>query len=300
MNVDPFVVGLGIVNIDIIYSGTPRWPSEGEEVFSSGFDIQLGGGQAATLINLRRLGVPVRLGTYLGSDQLSEFAGGQLSAAGLPFVNLYAGPGSPLTVTSIVSTARDRTFVSYRPPAAEFELGEAEVYELYRGCSVAYISLGYDEVWKRLKREGAVIVLDSAWRDDLSMDLYEEAFGYVDYFTPNDKEAAAITGLADPYEAIAALGDRLRSPIVKLGSEGCLYSEGGVITRVPAAARFPRVDATGAGDAFLSGLIYGIVKGRCVGDAVRMGVLTGGKCVSGIGCLSEYLDEAALLREFGV
>jgi ribokinase len=297
--VQPLVAGLGIINIDIIYSGTPRWPSEGEEIFSSGFGVQLGGGQAATLVNLRRLGVEVRFGTYLGSGQFSEFARGELAAAGVPAVNLYEGSQEPLTITSIVSTPSDRTFISFRPAAEEFRLSESRVYELFRGCAVANICLGYDDVWKRLKREGAVIVLDSAWRDDLSMKLYEEAFRYVDYFTPNHKEASAITGLEDPREAIAALGEVLESPIVKLGSDGCLYAEGGRITRVPAATRFPRIDATGAGDAFLSGLIYGIVDGRGVGDAVRMGVLTGGKCVSGVGCLTEFLDEAALLEEFG-
>ena len=49
-----FVAGVGNTNVDIIYSGMERMPHEGEELFSKGFDIQLGGGVPATLIKIGR------------------------------------------------------------------------------------------------------------------------------------------------------------------------------------------------------------------------------------------------------
>ena len=33
-----YVAGAGVVNCDILYSGITRLPSEGEEIFSTGFD----------------------------------------------------------------------------------------------------------------------------------------------------------------------------------------------------------------------------------------------------------------------
>ena len=54
-----YVAGVGMVNCDLLYSGIPHMPREGEEVFASGFDMQLGGGVPAIMINLARLGVPV-------------------------------------------------------------------------------------------------------------------------------------------------------------------------------------------------------------------------------------------------
>ncbi|MDP3180158.1 MAG: carbohydrate kinase family protein, partial [Spirochaetaceae bacterium] len=229
-----FVAAMGHLNIDLIYGRMPRIPAEGEEVFSESLDLELGGGPAATLVNLHRLGIEAQLGTFLGRDFLSEFARRELDSYGLPYLNFFRGEGSPLTVTSIISTESDRTFVSHAFDEEGYAIPESELYELYRGCSVAYIGLGYDEVWRRLKREGAAIVLDSHWREDLSLGLYEEAFGYVDYFTPNQKEAERITGESDPRRSIELLAERVASPVVKLGAEGCLYREGGRTRHAPA------------------------------------------------------------------
>jgi ribokinase len=289
-----FVAAMGLLNVDIIYSGMPRIPAEGEEVFSTGFDLQLGGGPAATLINLRRLGVPARLGAFLGEDPFSRFARGVLDASGVPYENLHDGPGGALTVTSIISTARDRTFVSHRPCDAQSAVPAERAYALYRGCSIAYVPLGHDEVCERLKREGAVIVLDSTWRDDLSLELYERAFAYVDYFTPNEKEACRITGADNALDAIRVLARHVPRPIVKLGADGCLFCDDAGIYHVPAVREFGSVDSTGAGDAFLAGLLYGLFHGCSLERAVRLGNITGGKCVTGVGCLTEYLDEEGL------
>ena len=53
-----FVGGVGYTNIDLIYSGMDRLPDTGEEVFAKRFEMHLGGGVPATLINTSRLGVP--------------------------------------------------------------------------------------------------------------------------------------------------------------------------------------------------------------------------------------------------
>ena len=66
-----FVGGVGYTNIDLIYSGMERLPSTGEEVYSKGFGMHLGGGVPATLINTTRLGVPSKILTFIGKDQFS-------------------------------------------------------------------------------------------------------------------------------------------------------------------------------------------------------------------------------------
>ena len=64
-----YVAGVGIVNCDLLYSGLTRLPTEGEELFARGFDLQLGGGVPAVMIHLNRLGVPVQFSTFLGRDR---------------------------------------------------------------------------------------------------------------------------------------------------------------------------------------------------------------------------------------
>ena len=47
-----FISGAANVNIDLFFSGLPRLPEEGQELYSKGFSLQMGGGLPATLINL--------------------------------------------------------------------------------------------------------------------------------------------------------------------------------------------------------------------------------------------------------
>ena len=69
-----FIAGAGATNIDLLYTGMPRIPDVGEEIYSEGFELQLGGGLPATLINLGRLGIPAKIATELGNDIFSELA----------------------------------------------------------------------------------------------------------------------------------------------------------------------------------------------------------------------------------
>jgi len=132
---------MGKICIDIIYSNVERLPKLGEEVFSKGFTITLGGGLPATMVALHRLGIPVRLGTFLGKGQFSRLAQKKLKEYGVNYINLYQGDEpEPLIITSVISTGEDRSFVSYQPEHTcdsdpeRFYATEGQVYELYKGC----------------------------------------------------------------------------------------------------------------------------------------------------------------------
>jgi sugar/nucleoside kinase (ribokinase family) len=84
-----------------------------------------------------------------------------------------------------------------------------------------------------------------------------------------------------------------------MDSEGCLLYEKGNFSLIGAVPEFQYVDSTGAGDAFLSGLIYGIYHGRTIGESILMGNIMGGKCVSALGCLNGGINEAEFLELFG-
>lgn len=296
------IASMGKICIDLIYSDVERFPRLGEEVFSKGFTITLGGGPPATSIALHRLGIQVRLGTFLGNGQFSKMAQKKLNEEyKVNYSNLYQGnEPEPLIITSVISTGDERSFVSYQPDHTDnkFYATEAQVYALYKGCRIAYVTLGYDDVWKRLKKEGSILVMDSAWRDDLHIDQYKNVFQYLDYFTPNEKEAPKLTNTSSPEEALDVLAEYIPNPIVKLSKNGSIIKEGGKTVHIQAARQFKSIDATGAGDAFLAGLMYGIYKGYSTREAVVLGNITGGNCVTQIGCLTAEMDESALLRHY--
>ena len=292
-----FVAGFGIANVDFLFGHMPRVPRPGEEIYAKSFSRQLGGGPVATMIQLARLNVPVRLATYVGSGDQSAFVREQLAFNKVPFVNMHGSrEAEPLTVSCIISCPEDRALVSYRPPVEAFRVTEDTVYQFYKGAKVAYVPLEHAYLCKRLKQEGAVVVMDSFWDDELCMAWYENVLPYVDYFTPNEKEALKITGAASVEEALERLAERLPLAMVKLSEKGCMIRSNGVTQHIPGVP-VPYVDATGAGDAFLAGLMYGIFYGCAPVDCVRLGNITGASAVTRIGCLAAEMNRAQMLAQ---
>ena len=292
-----FVAGAGLSNVDLIYGGMPRVPLEGEEQFSASFTIQPGGGVPATMILLGRLGVDARIQTYLGKDMFSRFAEDMFRKSGVSPLNLYRGDGIPLCVTTAMLTQNDRTFCSYIQRPAPSDEALEQIYQASRGAKVVLMSplAGYAPVYKKLKEEGAILVFDMGWDDELSMEKYGEYITLADYYTPNRMEALKVTGTDTPVAAVEWLEQYFTRVIVKLDAEGCLIREHGRSKVIPNIPEFVHRDSTGAGDAFLAGLIYGLYHDRSFEECVLLGNLTGGKCVTGMGCLAAWFSEPELL-----
>ncbi len=292
-----FVAGFGIANVDFLFGHMPRVPCPGEEIYAKSFSRQLGGGPVATMIQLARLNVPVRLATYVGSGDQSAFVREQLALNRVPFVNMHMSrEAEPLTVSCIISCPEDRALVSYRPSEEAFRVLPDTVYQFYRGAKVAYVPLEHAGHCRRLKEEGAVVVMDSFWDDALTMDWYKDVLPYVDYFTPNEKEAMKLTGAASPEEALERLAERMPFAMVKISERGCLVRKDGRTVHIP-GVEVPYVDATGAGDAFLAGLLYGIFHDIGPEDAVRLGNITGANAVTRIGCLAAEMNRREMLAQ---
>lgn len=295
-----FVAGIGSTNIDLLYSGLERLPDEGEELYSKDFSVALGGGVPATLINLSRLGIPAKIATELSDDVFSSFAVSQYERYGVSPLNLYQGNGIPLNVTSAMITPNDRTFVSHGNGNV-VATGKAlkEAYMMCHGAKIVLMQTGgFLPVYKKLKEEGTILVFDSGWDDGMSLESYREYLELADYFTPNQKEAMKITETDTPEKAAGVLAGYFEKAVVKLDKDGCLGMENGKVFVVPPVPDIECVDSTGAGDAFLSGFLYGLFYDKPFSDCLLFGNITGGKCVTGVGCLTGYVTEEELLSQY--
>ena len=294
-----FAAGVGFLNFDMLYEGMERLPDEGEEIYARGMKVALGGGITATMINVHRLGIPVRIATYLGQDFFSRYAEHELCQYGVDYQNFYHGTKSPLCVTAALITASDRTFVSHRENLTSEEENHEKVYQYLRGAKVVEMTIGFLDVYKRLKKDGTILVLDLGWAESLPLEALYEYLALADYFTPNKKEALRITDKPSLEEAADVLSDFFSEVIIKLDQDGCYYKNyrTGKSQTVPPLSNVKAVDSTGAGDAFLSGFIYGLMKAYPIPDCIRFGNVTGGTCVQGLGCLSRYVTEDELKKK---
>ena len=292
-----FAGAVGLINCDLLFSGVPRLPSEGEEVFSEGFRVAFGGGVPAIMLSLSRLGVPARLGTYLGKDLFSDFARGELDKSGVAWKNLYEGDGVPLTVTAVAITKTDRTFLSSTAASRNSDKLPDMAYDIMRGAKVIRMGMSgaLKPVYERLKSEGATLVLDTGWDDDMSLARYAPYLELADYYLPNRKEALFLTGESTVEGAAKVLSKYFDKTVVKLDGEGCyLLDEAGarVVSPLP---NVTALDATGAGDAFCAGFMYGLFHDYSFTDCARLGNVTGGLCVQEIGCVTRFIGEKELL-----
>jgi ribokinase len=101
-----------------------------------------------------------------------------------------------------------------------------------------------------------------------------------DYVTPNETEAAALTGLpvSNEAEALAAAEDLVRrgarNACITLGENGALLHGAAGTHKVPAFKVAKVVDTTGAGDAFGGAFAVALSEGQSPPDAVRFGCAT--------------------------
>ena len=284
-----FVAAFGKLNIDLLYSGMPRIPNEGEEIYSKDFKICLGGGLPATMINCSRLGVPAKIGTFLGDDMFSQFAKTELVKSNTKY-EVFESTNYPLNITSAIITDTDRTFVSYGGTEIYSDEMLEKIYESLKGAKVVAMQEKLIPVYKKLKEEGTILVLDTGYSEDMSFEKHKDLIEIADYYTPNIDETEKLTGTKNYKEALKILGEYFEKPIVKLGKYGCAGFDGKYFT-IDNIDEFKCIDATGAGDAFLAGFIYGLYNDFDFRKCILAGNITGGKCVTGVGCLTEYLSE---------
>ncbi len=293
-----FIAGAGATNVDLLYEDMPKIPDIGEEIYTDKFSLQLGGGLPATLINIGRLGIEAKIATELGNDMFSQFAANEYKKAGVAPTNIYKGNEIPLNITSAIILKNDRSFITYGKGSIEpDDKAKEEFYEISKGAKICLMQPGgFIDVYKKLKSEGTLMVLDMGWDDDMTVEKYADLLETADIYTPNQKEAVRITGCSNPKDAAYALKKYFDRVVVKVDKDGCIGIDGDEYFFVNSVEEFKNKDSTGAGDAFLAGLCYGLFYDYPLKDCIEFGNITGGKAVTAVGALSAYVTEEELLR----
>lgn len=293
-----FIAGAGATNVDLLYEDMPKIPDVGEEIYTDKFSCQLGGGLPATLINIGRLGIESKIATELGGDMFSAFALEQYKKNNVEPMNIYKGSSIPLNITSAIILKDDRSFITYGKGSIEpDDEAKESFYNMAHGAKICLMQPGgFIEVYKKLKSEGTLMVLDMGWDENMSVEKYSDLLDTADIYTPNRKEALRITGAANENDAADALKKYFDRVIVKVDKDGCIGIDNGERFFVKSVEKFKNKDSTGAGDAFLAGLCYGLFYDYPLEDCIEFGNIAGGKAVTAVGALSAYVTEKELLE----
>ena len=114
----------------------------------------------------------------------------------------------------------------------------------------------------------------------------ENALSIADLALPSREDARLLLGVDDPIEQI----DRLqrigvREIALTLGAGGCLVSDGGVRTRLPAPRAASIADTSGAGDAFNGAYLATRLGGGSAVEAAESGLALGSLVVTHVGAV---------------
>lgn len=105
----------------------------------------------------------------------------------------------------------------------------------------------------------------------------------VNILLPGIEEGEVLLGVSDPEEIIKGFYEMMDPGsliVLKTGSEGALYYNGDQIEHAEPYCVDNIVDLIGAGDAFASGLITGLLRDMSIKEAVELANLVGALCIT--------------------
>lgn len=263
----PHIAVLGDINIDVLLP-IGAYPHPGGEALARQVLTSLGGSAANTAVVLANLGCRVRLIGRIGNDLWGEMALRALINSGVETEAIQrddqAATGMMFTP---ITPDGERTMFGHRGANAHTDPGLV-TEQILNGCGWLHLS-GY-ALLESPQREAAhravelahqralPISLDTAYLPALTAPQeLEPLFNRLALCILGREEAEALTGDRKPKQAVNALISMGVEQVgLKLGSQGCLVTDRqGVWVIPPFPAR--ALDATGAGDAFSAGLIFG-------------------------------------------
>lgn len=294
------VLSIGRIYSDLIFTGLAGLPVLGREVFANDLAISAGGGAFITAAHLRHIGRDASLVARLGTDPLSVQAGAEILATGvdLRFIERAADAGPQVTAATVLG--EERAFLTKRAgPARPSTLRAALEWSQAQHLHIAEYATLHEipNLVDLAKARGLTVSLDPSWDADLIYDksLLPSCRG-VDVFLPNREEAEAITGHADPADALAHLVPFFPHVVLKDGANGAWLATGGEILHVPSQP-VTVIDTTGAGDAFNAGFIDAWLRSETAKACLDAGIVAGSFAVQSAGgasAIHENLVSAAI------
>jgi len=267
---------VGSINVDIV-ALTERLPTPGETVTGGTLLINHGGKGANQAVAARRLGADVRFIGCVGDDTFGPELRQSMVAEGIGVQGLatMAGMHSGTAVIVVDAVGRNQIAVA---SGANLHLTVDWVGRFLEDFAWAQVVICQLEVpldtvlWtlRTARQYGATTVLNPA----PAQPMPPEIWALVDYVTPNEVEAAQVSGLplaalSDADNVVRALLARgPRVVLLTLGAQGAFAGTLDQMVHVPA---FPVtvVDTTAAGDAFNGALAVALAEGRPLAGAVR-------------------------------
>ena len=264
-----------------------KLPTKGETVFGTGFQIGPGGKGSNQAIAAARLGSKVSFLGKIGDDANGKMAIELYKKNKIDQQTIIISKEHPTGVAGLMISKEDGTNSIIVCPGASMEITKDEVDKyssLITSCKVFLTQLEIKtkvtlHALKLAKKGNAITILNPA----PAVEIEDEFFKYIDFFTPNETEAQFYFGKKiESYEEAKLAGDfflekGVKNSIITLGDKGAYFSNESLNFSVPALNLKGKVlDTTGAGDAFSGAFASGLDKKMKIKDCLNFAIKASG------------------------
>ena len=241
----------------------------GDKIWSAlkplGVKYVAGGSAANTITCTSILGMPSAFIGKIGDDELGLLFKSDQEQHGIQSLLLKSEKSSGRSMVFVSGGNAERTFAVYLGAAMDL-VPEDLKPEYFQGYDYFHIE-GYLVQNQNLIRHavelaheaGCIISIDMASYNVVESNfafLHDIVDKYVDIVFANETEARAFTRLQEPMAALDEIAKLCKIAVVKVGKDGSWLQSGEERHYIPAWPADP-VDATGAGDTYAAGFLYG-------------------------------------------
>jgi len=274
------VLVVGRPSCDLVFTGMPSWPAIGRETFAGDLTVAAGG-SFNMVAALHRLGLRTAMVGVAGNDDWSRFSLAAMRAEGVS-TDLVVVLDRPLPSVSVcIAHDGDRGFLTH-------EVSIARVWDVVRDHTLGVVAredAAYLQCWltphlpafaAAARSRRMRVVVDCGWDEAWLVSAEIRALlPLADIVFTNQPEACAIAGTSDPVAALRWLGQNHPFVVVKRGADGASALVEGREYHAPTEP-VDVVDATGAGDCFNAGFLYGLRRGHDIDACLALGNICGG------------------------
>jgi sugar/nucleoside kinase (ribokinase family) len=265
----------------------PRGPIRSDTDTPSDIRSRAGGSAANTAAWLARTGADVTFAGRCAQADVARHAA-LLGAAGVD-ARITGDPHLPTGTIIVLVDGDVRSMLTERGANAALSPADIGVEGFSLVHATGYSLIGHAEAFRvlvdRVHASGGRVSLNAgavAAIEEVGVEAFRSVTAGVDILIATTAEAIALTGAASPEAAASALSHRHAVVAVTAGREGAWVAVDGAAQRVD-AIRVDAVDPTGAGDAFTSGLLAGLIDGEPAAAAATRGVELAARAVTVVG-----------------
>lgn len=287
----------------------PRFPAAGETVKGSSFITGPGGKGSNQAVAAHRAGADITVITKVGDDSFGEnvkrfYAENRMCLDGVMTDSAYPSGAALIMVHSesmqneivvIPGACEHITTADLDTMKPILDMADIVLTQLETNLDATIAVLSYS------KARGSLTILNPA----PAVPLDDDVLSLVDIITPNETEAALLTGIPvhnvdGARLAAKALQQRgVRKVIITLGEKGSYALDDEEEFICPSEHLGPVVDTTGAGDAFNGGLAAALSFGYSFREAIRYATIVSGLSVTRFGTAPAMPSYEEIQKNYG-